>query len=71
MFGAVWAQAELRKVLGAMGARVLEHEVAVSHAPSRFDAGGRLHDDELREQLAGVLAALAEEVGEREARRAA
>jgi len=32
MFGAVWAQAELRKVLGAMGGRVLEAELPVSHA---------------------------------------
>src|SRR3954467_10047641 len=29
MFGAVWAQAELRKVLGATGARVTEVELAV------------------------------------------
>ena len=32
MFGAVWAQAELRKVLGAMGSRVLEAELPVAHA---------------------------------------
>src|SRR5918997_900928 len=32
MFGAVWAQAELRKVLGATGARVAEVELAVGHA---------------------------------------
>ena len=33
LFGAVWAQAELRKVLGqAMGARVVEGEVAVGQA---------------------------------------
>ena len=31
-FGGVWAQAELRKVLGTMGARVTEVELAVSHA---------------------------------------
>jgi chromate reductase len=37
VFGAVWAQAELRKVLGAMGARVVEGEVAVGHAMDRFD----------------------------------
>src|SRR6478672_8453861 len=30
-FGAVWAQAELRKVLGATGARVVDGEVAVGH----------------------------------------
>jgi chromate reductase len=29
VFGAVWAQAELRKVLGAIGARVTDGEVAV------------------------------------------
>ena len=29
MFGAVWAQAELRKVLAAMGARVAEVELAI------------------------------------------
>src|SRR5215217_7647684 len=32
-FGAVWAQAELRKVLGATGARVVDADVAVGHAP--------------------------------------
>jgi chromate reductase len=32
MFGGVWAQAELRKVLGAMGGRVVEAELPVAHA---------------------------------------
>jgi chromate reductase len=32
MFGAVWAQAELRKVLAAMGGRVIETELPVGHA---------------------------------------
>jgi chromate reductase len=32
MFGAVWAQAELRKVLGAMGGRVVETDLPVGHA---------------------------------------
>jgi chromate reductase len=59
-FGAVWAQAELRKVLAAMGARVVEGEVAVGHAPSRFE-DGRLADESLREQLAEVVAALVTE----------
>ena len=31
-FGAVWAQAELRKVLATAGARVVDAEVAVGHA---------------------------------------
>ena len=55
MFGAVWAQAELRKVLKTAGARVVEAEVAVGKADSRFDADGELVDDDLREQLAETV----------------
>ena len=54
-FGAVWAQAELRKVLAAMGARVVEGEVAVGHVADRFDAHGRLNDPNLEEQLGEVV----------------
>ena len=61
LFGAVWAQAELRKVLSAMGARVADIEVAVGRAQNRFDADGRLVDDEVREQLRDALASLAAE----------
>src|SRR2546428_3261756 len=50
-FGAVWAQAELRKVLAATGARVVDGEVAIGHAHARFGEDGRLEDDALREQL--------------------
>lgn len=50
-FGAVWAQAELRKVFSAIGARVVEGDVALGHAPQRFDEHGRLVDEEIREQL--------------------
>ena len=57
-FGAVWAQAELRKVLAAIGARVVEGEVAVGHAHTRFDDDGQLADDDLTEQLAEVVDAL-------------
>src|SRR5262249_13285454 len=54
-FGAVWAQAELRKVLAAIGARVVEGDVAAGHAHDKFDEAGRLVDDDLREQLAEVV----------------
>jgi len=57
-FGAVWAQAELRKVLAATGARVVDGEVAVGHAHERFDEDGRLADEMLRETLAEVVEAL-------------
>jgi chromate reductase len=57
-FGAVWAQAELRKVLGATGARVIEGEVAVGHAHQKLTAEGALLDPNLREQLDEALAEL-------------
>jgi len=57
-FGAVWAQAELRKVLATIGARVVEGDVAVGHAPTRFDEDGDLVDLELREQLGEVVDSL-------------
>jgi chromate reductase, NAD(P)H dehydrogenase (quinone) len=64
-FGAVWAQAELRKILAAIGARVVEADVAVGHAPTRFDEGGTLVDDDLREQLGETVDALVSAVAER------
>jgi chromate reductase len=64
-FGAVWAQAELRKVLAALGARVLDLELPVPHAHTRFDEG-ELTDDEIRAGLAEAIEALAAEVRQRE-----
>jgi chromate reductase, NAD(P)H dehydrogenase (quinone) len=55
VFGAVWAQADLRKVLGATGARVIEGEVALSRAMDRFDADGRLNDENLEAELREVV----------------
>jgi len=60
-FGAVWAQAELRKVLGAAGARVIEGDLAVGHAAERFDERERLTDEELRATLGELLDALVAE----------
>jgi chromate reductase, NAD(P)H dehydrogenase (quinone) len=62
MFGAVWAQAELRKVLATAGARVAEGEIALGHCQTRFDDEGRLVDETIREQLAEVARALVAEV---------
>ena len=64
-FGAAWAQAELRKVLAALGARVLDVELPVPHAHTRFDERG-LTDDEIRASLAEAVEALAAETRERE-----
>src|SRR5207248_111098 len=60
-FGAVWAQAELRKVLAALGARVLDVELPVPHAHTRFDEG-ELTNEEIRAGLANALEALAGEI---------
>jgi chromate reductase len=55
MFGAVWAQAEARKVLGAMGARVLDRELPVASADEAL--AGEL-DPELARALGDVVAEL-------------
>ena len=66
-FGAVWAQAELRKVMAATGARVVEGEAAVGHAQHRFDDDGNLTDDGIRDALADTVQALVHAAREREA----
>jgi chromate reductase len=65
-FGAVWAQAELRKVLATAGARVVDGDVAVGHAHQRFDANGVLTDDDLLAQFQEVVDALVAAVNLRE-----
>jgi len=69
-FGAVWAQAELRKVLTVLGARVLDLELPVPHAHTRFEDGG-LTDEEIRTRLEEAIEALAEEARLREGLKAA
>ncbi len=62
-FGAVWAQAELRKVLAAMGARVVGSEVPVGRAQARLEEHGRLLDEDLEarvRELVGELRAAVE-----------
>jgi chromate reductase len=58
IFGAVWSQAEVRKILGAMGAQVAEVELAVGLAAEKFDDEGRLVDVQTRELLRDSLGAL-------------
>ncbi len=67
MFGGVWAQAELRKVLAAMGGRLIDSELGVPHAHERLE-GGRLkldreHEERLDEILAELVAAAEREPG--------
>jgi chromate reductase len=62
LFGAVWAQAELRKVLNHIGADVLEEELPVGLADQAFTPAGDLADPELHERLGELVEALAREV---------
>lgn len=61
MFGAVWAQAELRKALAAASARVIDRELPVADVENAFLADGKLveHDQELA--LSEILAELLSE----------
>ena len=61
LFGAVWAQAEVRKALKASGAHVLDSELPVGLADTAF-AGGTLADPELAERLADLVGDLVREV---------
>jgi chromate reductase len=65
MFGAAWAQAELRKSLGLAGARVLDHEVSVPTAHEAFHEDGRLNRGATRKRIREVLADLVEAVNRR------
>ncbi|HSI96794.1 MAG TPA: NADPH-dependent FMN reductase [Gaiellaceae bacterium] len=60
-FGAIWAQQDLRRVLGIAGARVIEGEVPVARAQDAFDESGRLRDPLLEQRLRTHLAALVAE----------
>jgi chromate reductase, NAD(P)H dehydrogenase (quinone) len=60
-FGALWAQQDLKRILGVAGARVVGTEIPVSRAHERFDSQGRLLDGEIFEQLRLHLTTLASE----------
>jgi chromate reductase, NAD(P)H dehydrogenase (quinone) len=55
MFGAVWAQAELRKALAAAGARVIERELPVATAAQAFNEDGMLAERDHMLELDGIL----------------
>jgi chromate reductase len=62
LFGAVWAQAEVRKTLKASGAHVLESELPVGMADGAFDDDGDLADPDLAERLHDLVSDLVREV---------
>jgi chromate reductase, NAD(P)H dehydrogenase (quinone) len=64
MFGAVWAQAEARKVLAALGGRVVQGELPISRAQEQYEDGRLELTPEQSERLGEILAELISEVEE-------
>jgi chromate reductase len=69
MFGAVWAQAETRKVLGALGGRVVEAELPIPRAQDHYENGRLDLTPEQSQQLGELLAELVSEAEELQAGR--
>jgi chromate reductase len=65
LFGAVWAQAEVRKALKASGADVLDAELGVGMADSAFTEDGSLVDPDLAVRLRELVGDLTSEVDAR------
>jgi chromate reductase, NAD(P)H dehydrogenase (quinone) len=60
-YGAIWAQQDLRRILGIAGARVIEGELPVARAQNVFDETGELRDPLVAERLRTHLDALVHE----------
>jgi chromate reductase, NAD(P)H dehydrogenase (quinone) len=70
MFGAVWAQAETRKVLKAIGARVVDRELPVPTADEIVRDREKLESSGTHSLIVGLLAELIEQARERAERNA-
>jgi chromate reductase, NAD(P)H dehydrogenase (quinone) len=62
LFGAVWAQADLRRVLQHAGARVIDRELPISLADHAFQGDGSLADPEQERRLVELLDVLSREI---------
>ncbi len=60
LFGAVWAQAELRKVLSTIGARVVDRELPIPQAEEALGSDGLPVDHDALETLSATLDELLE-----------
>jgi len=61
LFGAVWAQAEARKVLKTIGAEVLDRELPVGQADAAWAPDGTLADPDLHATLEEIVGELVEQ----------
>jgi chromate reductase, NAD(P)H dehydrogenase (quinone) len=57
-YGAIWAQQDLRRVLGISGARVVAGEFPLARAQDAFDEGGHFRDPLQAERLRAHVNAL-------------
>ena len=60
LFGAVWAQAETRKVLSTIGATVVDRELPVGQADEALGRDGLPRERELVEELSATVDELLE-----------
>jgi len=67
MFGAAWAQADLRKVLSRIGASVDDRELLVGSAHEQFTADMQLRDAGLAARLTAIVDGLADYTARRAA----
>lgn len=63
LFGAVWAQADARKVLKTIGAHVLEAEMPLGQAHDAFDERGELRDGAQHARLHAIVTELSHKAG--------
>jgi chromate reductase len=61
-FGGLWAQNDLRRILGTLGARVIEESVTVPLVHTLVDGVGELAHPETSDGLEGLLVALGSEL---------
>jgi chromate reductase, NAD(P)H dehydrogenase (quinone) len=59
-YGGMWAQAELRKVLGIIGARVVASDFSLAQADKQFDGDGNLKSNQAARLAVAVEHLLAE-----------
>jgi chromate reductase len=57
-FGGLWAQNDLRRILGTIGARVMDDSVTVPHVHTVVDGVGELAHPETSDGLAALVEAL-------------
>ena len=67
VFGAVWSQADLRRILKAIGASVDERDLPVARAHEAFTADGRLRDPKLATALGSIVGDLVSQAAQRAA----